>query len=196
METGVKTGFRASYLWGAAFFISSFGGGALTRWLDTPGWVTWVVVVSSMPLLLPFVRSMERQQAQLGCLSPAIRAYNRRLLWFTLAYVLSLSVAIYATKALAPTGILAWGLAVLPSLPILYMVYALGRYLAEESDEYLRMKSVTAALFGTGFLLVVSTFWGFLETFGLVAHHPSWWAVPIWSIGLGLGNVWQWLRSR
>ena len=37
----------------------------------------------------------------------------------------------------------------------------------------------------------IGSFWGFLETFELVPHVPGWWAVPIWALGMGLGQAWQ-----
>ena len=40
-------------------------------------------------------------------------------------------------------------------------------------------------------MLAIGSFWGFLETFELVPHVPGWWAVPIWAIGMGLGQAWQ-----
>src|SRR3546814_19897383 len=87
-----------------------------------------------------------------------------------------------------------WLIAVLPALPIVYFVWVLYRYLIEETDEYLKMRNVINALFGLGFLLIVATVWGFLESFKVVPHVESWMAVPAWALGLGLGHLWQ--RTR
>ncbi len=196
MNTASQPRIRKSYLWGAAFFIGTFGMGITARVLDWGGWQTMVAIMVPMLLLIPFIRSMEREKGISGCYSPAMRAYNRRAIVFALSYMIALFVAIMATDAVKPTGVLAYALAVLPSLPIIYMVYSMGKYLTDEADEYLRMKTVIAALFGTGVLLVVATFWGFLESFKLVPHQPGWWAVPIWAIGLGLGQFWQQVRDK
>ena len=195
MEASEKGGIRKSHLWGAAFVIGTFGMGALSRALEWGGWQTMVAVGVPMLLLVPFIRSLERENQKSGCASPAMRAYNRRSLIFAFSYMAALFVAILATDAWKPTGVLAYALAILPSLPLIYMVYAMGRYLTDEADEYLRMKTVIAALIGTGILLVVATVWGFLESFGLAAHQPGWLAVPIWAIGLGIGQLWQKVRG-
>jgi hypothetical protein len=78
---------------------------------------------------------------------------------------------------------------VLPALPIFFFIWAMGAYLVEESDEYLRQRQIIAALCATGFLLAVATGYGFLETFKLVPHIESWAAVPVWAVGLAFGNV-------
>jgi hypothetical protein len=35
----------------------------------------------------------------------------------------------------------------------------------------------------------VATFYGFLDTFQLVPHVEGWAAVPLWAIGLAVGNL-------
>ena len=55
------------------------------------------------------------------------------------------------------------GIAVLPALPLLYVFWIIGRYLAEQHDEYLRLLQVRKALVATGFTLAVATVSGFLE---------------------------------
>ena len=195
MEAKEKGGIRKSHLWGAAFMIGTFGMGSLSRALEWGGWQAMVAVGVPMVLLVPFIRSLEREDQTSGCASPAKRAYNRRSLIFAFGYMAALFIAILATDALKPTGVLAYALAILPSLPLMYMVYAMARYLTDGADEYLRMKTVIAALFGTGVLLVVATIWGFLESFRLAPHQPSWWAVPLWAIGLGIGQLWQKVRG-
>jgi hypothetical protein len=195
MDTTTQTGIRKSHLWGAAFLIGTLGMGIMSRALEWGGWQTMVAIMIPMALLVPFIRSMEREKSTSGCYSPAMRVYNRSAMVFAFSYMIALFAAIMATDALKPTGVLAYALAILPSLPLIYMVYSMGKYLTNETDEYLRMKAVIAALFGTGVLLVVATIWGFLESFKLVPHQPGWWAVPVWAIGLGLGQFWQKVRD-
>lgn len=181
--------------WMIAFVGGMFGMGALARLMDLDDFWSMAVMIPPMLLLIPMVRSLERRQAASGCASAAMKTYNRRMLVWSFAYVIALFAAISATEALRPEGALAWILAILPSLPIVFMLWAMARYLVEESDEYLRAKTVSAALAATGLLLAVATFWGFLETFDLVRHQPSWWAVPVWAIGLGLAQVVDRVRS-
>ncbi|HUD28881.1 MAG TPA: hypothetical protein VMQ93_08420 [Novosphingobium sp.] len=187
---------RPVWLWGAAFFVGMFGTGFAARWLDLPSVPSMLVMIPPMLLLIPFVRATERAQAACGAFSPATRRYNRRGMAWSFAYVLLLGVAVIGAKSLHAQGPLLWLLAVLPALPILYLIWAMARYLVEEQDEYLRMKVVNAALSATGLLLAVATVWGFLETFALVPHVPGWAAVPVWAIGLALGTfVNRWVEK-
>lgn len=184
---------RPVWLWGAAFFIGMFGMGILARRLDLPSIPSMLIMLPPMLLLIPLVRASERAQRACGALSPATQRYNRRAMLWSFGYVFLLTVSVIGSRTLHLTGPLLWLLAVLPALPILYLLWAMGRYLAEEQDEYLRMRVVNAALFSTGLLLAVATVWGFLETFALVPHAPGWMAVPIWAVGLGLaGCVNRW----
>lgn len=88
----------------------------------------------------------------------------------------------------APTGVSAYLAALLPALPVIGVFYAIGRYLSEETDEYIRMLEVRKALIATGFALSIATAWGFLENFELVPHVYAYWAAILWFGGLGLGQ--------
>ena len=70
-------------------------------------------------------------------------------------------------------GPLAYVIAILPALPIIGFFAAIGRYLLDEADEYLRMMMVRQTLVASGFALTVATVWGFLESFGLAAHFDA-----------------------
>ena len=65
----------------------------------------------------------------------------------------------------------------------------MARLLAEEEDEYQRHRHVRASLFGLGTLLTLATIWGFFEQFDLVPHVPTWAAVPVFALGLGLAQL-------
>jgi hypothetical protein len=142
-----------------------------------------------MLLLIPMVRSTERAQAASGCVTPATRRYNRRVLVMSFGYLLALFVAIGVTRQLDVRGPLLWVLAILPTLPIMGMIVTIARLLIEETDEYQRTRTVRASLVATGVLLVVATLWGFLEMFGLVPHVWVWAAFPVWALGLGIGQI-------
>lgn len=187
---------RPVWLWGLAFFVGMFGTGIAARAFDLGSTPSMLVMIPPMLLLIPMVRAGERAQAACGSASPAMRRYNRRGLVWSFTYVALLFAAIAGSRALQAQGPLLWGLAVLPALPILYLLWAMARYLVEEQDEYLRMQVVHAALWATGLLLGVATVWGFLETFGLVPHVPGWAAVPVWAIGLALGTFVNRWRER
>jgi len=121
--------------------------------------------------------------------SAAWRRYRRRQMTAMGLYVLALIGAMEVYRSLHPTGPLAYGTAILPALPILGVIVAIGLYLREETDEFERGITAEAALWASGGLLVLATVWGFLEMFGLAPHVESWAAFPIWAIFLLPGNV-------
>lgn len=188
-DTAVVTAKRVSAAWMAGFVASMFGVAWLVDGLAISS--TWKMVASLSPMLLliPMVRALEKTQRACGSFSPAMHAYNRRVLTWSFAYVILLVAAILANRTWHPSGPLAWGIAVLPALPIFFFIWSMGAYLIEEGDEYLRQRQIMAALCATGFLLAVATCYGFLETFKLVPHIESWAAVPVWAVGLALGNL-------
>ncbi|HEY0115717.1 MAG TPA: hypothetical protein VGB54_08350 [Allosphingosinicella sp.] len=124
------------------------------------------------------------------------RNYVRRFVPTMSAYVITLLGANWAIAHWQPDGALLILLAILPALPILGVVAVMGLYLAEESDEYLRQRTVLAMLIGTGLLLAVATVWGFLEDDGVVPHVPAYWAFCVWCAGLGIAQVAIALRDR
>jgi hypothetical protein len=67
-------------------------------------------------------------------------------------------------------GPLAWAVAVLPALPIIWVIIETGRYLADEKDEFQRSVLVQSLLGGIGGILATTTIWGFLEDFALAPH--------------------------
>ena len=186
MESNAK---RARFVWGAAFVIAmGVAAGVIGSGdLGTPA--SLAIAIVPMLLLIPFVRSAERAQAELGCVTPAIRRYNRRFTVLSFGYVVALFAAIGLDRQHQLQGPLLWVLALLPSVPIIGMIVTMGRLLVEETDEYQRMRMVRASLIATGLLLAVASVWGFLEMFELVPHIWAWAAFPVWAIGLGLGQI-------
>ena len=120
--------------------------------------------------------------------SPAIKSYNRRVVWLSLFYALFLFGAVYAFNHHLLNGVAGYIAAVLPALPIIGIFAAIGRYLVEEQDEYVRMLMVRQSLWASGFALSVATIWGFLESFDLVSHIDAYYIAVLWFGGLGLGS--------
>ena len=121
--------------------------------------------------------------------TPAWKRYNWRVIWLSLLYAAFLLPAVYGFKhALIPGGF-KYVDAVLPALPIIGIFAALGRYLVEEQDEYVRMLMVRQILWASGVTLSFATVWGFLDNFGLVDHADGYWLIMIWYIGLGIGGM-------
>ena len=117
----------------------------------------------------------------------AQRRYTKTVLLLMAGYVLILVGVITFFKNSAPSGLSAYAAAVLPALPIIGVFAAIGRYLVDEQDEYVRMLMVRQTLWATGFALSAATIWGFLESFDLVDHVDAYYVAVLWFGGLGLG---------
>lgn len=120
--------------------------------------------------------------------SPANRRYNIRVIVLSLIYAVFLLGAVYGFKHHLLAGAIAWIAAILPALAIIGIFAAIGLYLVEEQDEYLRMLMIRQTLWASGFALSIATVWGFLESFELVHHVESYYVAVLWFAGLGLGN--------
>ena len=121
--------------------------------------------------------------------TPAWKRYNWRVIWLSLLYAAFLLPAVYGFKhGLIPGG-LQYVAAILPALPIVGIFVAIGRYLVEEEDEYVRMLMVRQILWASGFALSVATIWGFLDNFDLVGHADGYYIVIVWFFGLGIGGI-------
>jgi uncharacterized YccA/Bax inhibitor family protein len=121
-------------------------------------------------------------------MSPAGWRYNKRVVVLSLIYSALLIGAVYGFKHHLVSGGFAWIVAILPALPIIGIFAAIGLYLVEEQDEYVRMLMVRQTLWASGFSLSIATVWGFLESFELVNHVEVYWVSVLWFGGLGLGN--------
>jgi hypothetical protein len=121
--------------------------------------------------------------------SSAWKRYNVRVIWLSLLYCAFLLPAVYGFKHGLVPGWAAYPVAILPALPIIGIFGALGRYLVEERDEYVRMLIVRQILWASGFTLSIATVWGFLDNFRLVGHADGYWLIAIWFLGLGLGGI-------
>lgn len=123
--------------------------------------------------------------------TPAWKRYNLRVIWLSLVYVAFLLPAVYGFKHQLVPHALAYVVAMLPALPIIGIFGALGRYLVEEQDEYVRMLMVRQILWASAFTLSIATTWGFLDNFGLVGRVDGYWIIVVWYFGLGLGSLYN-----
>lgn len=120
-------------------------------------------------------------------MSPAKWRYEKRVVILSLVYSIALVGAVYAFKHHLLSGPVAYVAAILPALPIIGIFAAMGFYLVEEQDEYVRMVMVRQTLWASGFALSIATIWGFLESFDLVTHVAAYYVSVLWFAGLGLG---------
>jgi hypothetical protein len=121
--------------------------------------------------------------------TPAWKRYNWRVVWLSLLYAILLMGAVYAFKHHLLSGGLAYVVAAIPALPIIGIFAAIGRYLVEEQDEYVRMLMVRQTLWASGFALSAATVWGFLESFNVAGHVDAYYIAVVWFLGLGIGGI-------
>ncbi len=126
----------------------------------------------------------------------AIRRYFRRFVPSMAAYVILLIGSKLARRAWHPGKGATVALAVLPALPIVAVIWSMGMYLAEQSDEYQRTQLVKATLIGTALMLSVTTVWSFLEDAHLAPTKPVHFAFPLWCAGLLMAQAGLRLRER
>lgn len=129
-------------------------------------------------------------------LNPAQRRYIRRFMPTMAMYVVTLFACVWWMHYAEPQGALLVLLSVLPSLPILGVIVVMGLYLAEERDEFIRTRLVTAMVGGIGITLAVTSVWGFLENGGVVPHFMTMLAFPLWCGSFGLVQCAMGLRDR
>jgi hypothetical protein len=83
-------------------------------------------------------------------------------------------------------GLLAYPVAVLPALPILWVLIETGRYIAIEKDEFQRNLLVQCLLGGIGGTLAVTTVWGYMEDFARAPRLDLVWVYPIFWLFVAL----------
>jgi hypothetical protein len=121
--------------------------------------------------------------------SRARQRYDRTVLACSIGYAAALFGAIsYFNNHPAARSFTAYVAAIVPALLIVGVFVAIGRYLLEERDEFVRMLMVRQTLIASALALGLATMWGFLENFGLVAHIDAYWLAAVWFGGLGLGG--------
>lgn len=160
------------------------------------GWIGAILVIALVAVFTVMIARTGEQQARAsGNFSPAMGRYNRRMLAASAVYVVGLFGAIWLHDNVALPTLAAFLVALAPSIGVLMMVAAMARLIVEETDEYLRHRYVRSSLFGLGTLLTLATIWGFFEQFDLVPHAPSWMAVPVFALGLGIAHCGRWGRG-
>lgn len=113
----------------------------------------------------------------------AQRRYHLRTGIAAASYIVLIAVEHRLFDAASPA--LRYLLALLPAIPIMACFAVMGLYLAEEQDEYIRMRVARSALWATGITLAGATAWGFLEDAGL-PHVPMFYVATGWFAALGL----------
>ena len=120
-------------------------------------------------------------------MSPVKRRYLLRVAAAMAVYLVSIFAADYLIEVRMVSGPLAFGLALLPGLAMVAFFWAIGMYVLELEDEFMRMLLARQMLIATGFTLSIASVWGMLEQFGFVANVDAYMWVVVWSVGLLIG---------
>jgi hypothetical protein len=104
-----------------------------------------------------------------------------------LGYAITLLAAVWLNKHVTLATPLRYAIAILPALSIIAVFGELGRYLINETDEYLRDRMVRQTLYASGFSMALATLWGFLEALADAPHVPAYYIACVWFFGLGVG---------
>jgi len=123
----------------------------------------------------------------MGCLqkNAATRRYLKRFAVAMSAYILLTVLDGWCFRIYHPTGLLAYGLAVLPALAIIGQIVIVGLYLAEEKDEFQRNLFIQVLLWGLGGVLAFTSVWGTLESFTHIRHFEPTWTFTVFWIFVG-----------
>ena len=105
-----------------------------------------------------------------------------RMLFAGLLCLLFSAMAVGGVRHGHVTGVLAYLLAILPTLPIVGTLVLTAAYLSEESDEFERTVYIQALLVGIALTLSVTTVWGFLTDFALAPPLRLTWVFPMFWI--------------
>ena len=177
------------WIWMGAFLLSGGVAGGVLNGLHPGLWPGIAILLVPCALLLAMIREVRRNAVAKGCATPAGQHYQQRLRIWGPGYIFAIFGAIWLFRYVKITGPVLWIVAFLPSLPILGIIWSMGRYLIDENDEYQRAKFVFSSMVATGGLLTISTVWGFFENFGLVKHLEAYVAFPVWALGLSIGRL-------
>jgi hypothetical protein len=126
----------------------------------------------------------------------SIWRYRYRVLAAVLLFFVCLFATLWSFRLYHPTGVLGYGLAVLPALPLIGALVVAGIYLAELKDEFHRTLLIESMLWGIGATLAVTITWGYLEAFVRVPHLPLYLICPIFCIFQAISGVLVRLRYR
>ncbi len=185
-----------SWLWVIAYFaaLAAMVADANLDLLRDP-W-NWMLKALVLVLVIPFLISSHRRAVEKGPPSPALDMFNFQVMAGVGALVLVLAISFSVYRALPPGAPWLWPLGLATAAPLLFLIWATGRYLIRETDEYLRHLMTMSALIGLAAVLVLATVWGSLENFGLAPHMRPWLLVPAFAVAYGIGRAWLEERER
>ncbi len=130
--------------------------------------------------------------------SPAARRYTLRVAGFMVVYVAILWIVGWTYHhGRMPDGVLRYLFAAAPALPVFGVIWAMQRFVQDETDEYIRMLRGRAHALAAGLTVAICTVLGFLEDYGGVAHLDMVFVFVIFVVALGPSQAWvNWRAGR
>lgn len=156
--------------------------------IDNPLIANGIILISMIFLCKAGLNAMANA-GQRGAVGSSLRTYLLRMLIVSVTYVGSMFAASTLISEGDPITLFSVLLAVIPGLAVVGYFYAMGRYMAEQEDEFLKMLMVRQSLIATGIAFSAASIWGFLESFGQVSHLDAYWWPIIWFFGIGIGAI-------
>jgi hypothetical protein len=132
----------------------------------------------------------------MGCNSAAGKRYRRRVLITMSLYLVLLFGCMKLVKAVPMHGLALYVTALLPAVPIIAVLLILGRYLQEETDEYLRMLTVRSLIVAAGALLATIVVNDFLRVMAHGTPLSPFAGFVVFFFAFGIAQVIQELASR
>jgi MFS family permease len=181
-------GFWAAWLFGAASLLGAFAGAFyLSLFVLRSTWVWTAAVIVFTLALIALAMVPQWVKVKRGIeqpMRPPYRRYMFRFLPAMIGYTVLLMLAVTYWQANEPTGLIAWLVALAPTIPILFAVRAIALLLKEEDDEYWRARQVFAHTWATNATLALCAVYGFLDMFELVPNVDLWAVFPLWAVCL------------
>jgi Na+/melibiose symporter-like transporter len=131
-----------------------------------------------------------------GFSTPASKRYQRRVMVTTSLYVVVLFAAVFVVKHTHPHGWVLYTISLVPAVPLLAMMGALGIYLTEEKDEYLRLITMRSLLAGTAVLLATLVVNDFLRSISGAGALPVFTSWVLFFVAFGVAQAVQTVRDR
>ncbi|MCW5647272.1 MAG: hypothetical protein KIT23_08650 [Sphingopyxis sp.] len=121
--------------------------------------------------------------------NPVQRRYVGRMIPISIAYIATVMLASWIIPDDAAATPLTVTVALVPALATSGFIWAMARYIAELTDEYVRMLEIRKMLVATGLTLALASGWGILELFTDVPRVPLFYVFPVWCLGLAVGSL-------
>ena len=121
--------------------------------------------------------------------------HHRRRVWIAMSiYVAAILICVKVIKH-TPEGPLHYVLALLPTLPVIWLMWSLYVFLTQ-ADELQRRVHLEALALAAGATAFLSLTYGFLEEFAGLPHIAAWWTFVLIDIVWGATSCVLWRRYK